>query len=372
MCGIVGYIGNKKAEPILLQGLKRLEYRGYDSAGIALISANSINIFKQKGDIKKLESFLKKKKKKDLSATSGIGHTRWATHGEPSEVNAHPHTSASGDIAIVHNGTIENYDVLKIELQKRGYKFRTDTDTEVLVFLIEDIFLKSKVKSFDQAVRLALKEVVGAYALVVVHKDNPDTLIAARNGSPLLVGVGEGEYFIGSDAAPFIDRTKKVIELNDNEMIILEKSGSKKLLKIDSNKIENPYIQEMELSIEQIEKGGYPHFMIKEIFEQPKVLDDVMRGRLTSDGIRLGGLETLSKKDFKKLLKAKRIIIVACGTSWHTGLVAEYFFESILSISVEVEYASEFRYREPVIGSDDVVIAISQSGEQLTLWPLLR
>lgn len=362
MCGIVGYIGNKKVEPILVNGLRRLEYRGYDSAGVAVYDGDKIHTFKQKGSVQNLADLLKKQKK-GKDAVVGIGHTRWATHGEPSKKNAHPHTSHSGDFTLVHNGTIENYDTLKKELRDRGYDFVSDTDTEVLVTLIEDVAKNTKLKTFEKIVQAALRQVVGAYAIVVMGEDFPEQLIAAKNGSPLLVGLGSEEIFIGSDATPFIDKTKKVIELEDGDMISLREKGEYALARIDSGKNKIPYIQEMELSIEQIEKGRFPHFMLKEIFEQPKVLEEVMSGRISRGDIRLGGLETLSKKDLKRLLEAPRIIIVACGTSWHTGMVAEYFFESIAGVSVEVEYASEFRYRDPIITEKDVVIAISQSGE---------
>ncbi len=355
MCGIVAYIGSKQAYPILIKGLHRLEYRGYDSAGIALLNKN-LTVYKCKGKVYDLEKHVVKK---DITGTIGIGHTRWATHGPPNDANAHPHYSQTKNLVIIHNGIIENYASLKKELQKRKHKFHSDTDTEVLIHLIEDIQVNEKV-SLAEAVRQALNEVIGAYAIVVLSKDNPDELIAAKKSSPLVIGVGKGEFFIASDATPIVEYTKNVVYLNDEEIAVIPRKG-KLEIKTIRNKKKTPYIQELELKLETIEKGGYPHFMLKEIYEQPRSIRDSMRGRLLANEgkVNLGGI----KEYEQKIINAKRIIFVACGTSWHASLVGEYLFEDLARIPVEVEYASEFRYRNPIIGEDDVVIAISQSGE---------
>ncbi len=354
MCGIVGYIGNKQAYPILINGLKRLEYRGYDSSGIALLHKN-LNVYKKKGKVVDLEDFVSNK---DISGNIGIGHTRWATHGEPNDINAHPHVSMNGHFVLIHNGIIENYSRLKEKLIDRGYKFKTETDTEVLANLIEYIYLKGSV-SAEIAVRLALSKVVGAYGLAIICKDEPDKLIAARKGSPLVIGVGEGEYFIASDATPIVEHTKSVIYLNDDDVAILGSDGL--TLKTIKNDKLTPKVQQIDLDIGEIEKNGFDHFMLKEIFEQPRSILDTFRGRVSIDKneIHLGGLHNV----FPKLVAAKRIIIIGCGTSWHAGLVGEYLIEDLARIPVEVEYGSEFRYRNPIINEDDIVIAISQSGE---------
>lgn len=355
MCGIVGYIGHREAWPIVLKGLKRLEYRGYDSAGIALLNDTGLNIYKKEGKVQELENF---SVGKDLSGTIGIGHTRWATHGAPSDRNSHPHTSNSGKLSIIHNGIIENYATLKEELINRGHEFKSDTDTEVLVHLIEEIYKNENTDLFE-AVRLALNEVTGAYAIVLMDEDQPEQLIAARKGSPLVIGVGTEEYFIASDATPIIEYTKNVIYLNDNEVALVKRDEL--LIKRLDNVVQTPYIQALELKLEMLEKGGYEHFMLKEIFEQSRSIRDCMRGRIyPNEGIvQLGGI----KEYADKLKNIDRIIIVACGTSWHAGLVAEYLIEEYARIPVEVEYASEFRYRNPIITEKDIVIAISQSGE---------
>lgn len=357
MCGIVGYIGNKDAYPILIKGLKRLEYRGYDSAGIALLNGDLINIYKKQGKVANLEEFTAQK---DTSGTVGIGHTRWATHGAPNDVNAHPHYSQMEDIAMIHNGIIENYDAIKKELINKGYTFKSETDTEVLCYLIDDIKKNTGV-NLGEAVRLALQNVVGAYAIVVISKDDPTTLIAARKSSPLVVGIGkEGDYYLASDATPIIEYTKKVVYLNDEEIAVLKRGEELKIYSIDDvEKI--PYVQELEMHLEALEKGGYDHFMLKEIHEQPRSILDCFRGRLNvNDGwVSLGGI-----KDYEqKMINAPRIIMVACGTSWHACLVGEYLMEDLARINVEVEYASEFRYRNPIISENDIVIAVSQSGE---------
>ncbi|OFY63981.1 MAG: glutamine--fructose-6-phosphate aminotransferase [Bacteroidetes bacterium RIFCSPLOWO2_02_FULL_36_8] len=354
MCGIVGYIGKKQAYPILINGLKRLEYRGYDSAGIALLDGD-LKSYKKSGKVKDLEHYLKKK---DLNGTMGMGHTRWATHGAPNDVNAHPHLSETKDLAIIHNGIIENYYTLKEGLLQRGYKFLSNTDTEVLIHLIQDIKQNEKV-GIDEAVRIALNEVIGAYAIVVLSKDDPDVLIAAKTASPLVVGVGKDEYFISSDVTPFVEYTKKVIYLNDGEMVIIKKG--KLIIKTIKNLIKTPYIQKLEVDLERLEKGGYEHFMLKEIYEQPRSIMDSMRGRFNTSENRLvlGGLNEMEHR----LKNLRRIIFVACGTSWHASLIGERLIEDFARIPVEVEYASEFRYRNPIIGADDMVIAISQSGE---------
>lgn len=358
MCGIVGYIGKREAYPIILNGLKRLEYRGYDSAGIALFDGTDIQLCKTKGKVANLE----KKAENEISRKGnlGLGHTRWATHGIPNDVNSHPHYSNSGDLVIIHNGIIENYDSLKKELEKRGYTFTSDTDTEVLVNLIEEIQTNHKVK-LGKAVQIALNQVVGAYAIALFDKKKPDEIVVAKLGSPLAIGIGDDEFFVASDASPFIEFTNNAIYLKDEEMAIIRLGRDVKVRKIKDDKLVAPYIQELQLNLEQIEKGGYDHFMLKEIFEQPSVIKDTYRGRLFADKgiVKLGGLENY----IKKFTNADRIIIVACGTSWHAGLVAEYIFEDLVRIPVEVEYASEFRYRNPIISENDVIIAISQSGE---------
>ena len=354
MCGIVAYVGHQQAAPIIISGLKRLEYRGYDSAGISLMNGG-LNVYKKKGKVSELEGLLNGK---SLESTIGIGHTRWATHGEPNDINAHPHKSNSGSLTLIHNGIIENYNALKEELLKKGYSFESETDTEVLVNFIDDI-KKEQQCSLSEAVRMALNAVVGAYAIVVMCEENPGQLVAARKGSPLVVGLGKGEFFFASDATPIIEYTNEVIYLNDFEIAIVNDG---KLKIIDTSDIEKtPYIQTINLELEAIEKGGFEHFMLKEIFEQPKSIGDCMRGRLNSAEGRLvlGGIREYSNK----LNNAERILIVACGTSWHAGLVSEYFIEEFCRIPVEVEYASEFRYRNPIINEGDVVFAISQSGE---------
>ncbi|HHZ66257.1 MAG TPA: glutamine--fructose-6-phosphate transaminase (isomerizing) [Flavobacteriales bacterium] len=355
MCGIVAYIGDRQAYPLLMKGLQRLEYRGYDSAGVALLNS-SLNLYKKKGKVADLQDFVKGK---DLRGNIGIGHTRWATHGEPNDENAHPHYSSSKKHVIIHNGIIENYVTLKKELGKRGYEFQSDTDTEVLVHLIEDIQAKEEV-DLVEAVRIALNGVIGAYAIVILSKDNPDQLIAAKRGSPLVIGVGNKEFFVASDATPIVEHTKNVVYLNDNEIAIINRNENLKIKTIE-NKFMTPYMEELELNLETLEKGGYDHFMLKEIYEQPQSIKDSMRGRLNLETgiVGLGGIVDYEKK----LANAERIIMIACGTSWHAGLVGEYLFEELARIPVEVEYASEFRYRDPVINKNDVVIAISQSGE---------
>lgn len=358
MCGIVGYIGNRDAYPIVLNGLKRLEYRGYDSAGIALYDGTKIQLCKTKGKVADLEE--KFSSQMATKGKIGIGHTRWATHGVPNDINSHPHYSNSGDLVIIHNGIIENYASIKKELINRGYTFYSDTDTEVLVNLIEDIKINQKVK-LGQAVQIALNEVVGAYAIALFDKNKPDEIVVAKLGSPLAIGIGQDEFFVASDATPFIEFTKNAIYLEDEEMAIIRLGKDVNIRKVKDDSSVAPYIQKLKLNLEQIEKGGYDHFMLKEIYEQPSVIKDTYRGRLLADKgiIKLGGLENY----IEKFTNADRIIIVACGTSWHAGLVAEYIFEDWARIPVEVEYASEFRYRNPVITVKDVVIAISQSGE---------
>ncbi len=360
MCGIVGYIGYRDAYPIVIKGLKRLEYRGYDSSGIALLDNGNIKLSKTKGKVVDLEN--KSQDEISLKGTLGIGHTRWATHGEPNDVNSHPHVSNSGDLVIIHNGIIENYDPLKKELINRGYEFVSDTDTEVLINLIEDVKKNEGVK-LGKAVRIALTQVIGAYAIAVFDKNNPDEIVAARMGSPLAIGVGEDdkEFFVASDASPFIEYTNNAIYLEDEEIAVIRTGKKVKIRKIIDDSIVDPYIQELQLNLEQIEKDGYDHFMLKEIHEQPDAITDTYRGRmLVSEGIiRMAGIDD----NMDRFLNANRIIIVACGTSWHAGLVAEYVFEDLSRIPVEVEYASEFRYRNPIITEKDVVIAISQSGE---------
>lgn len=358
MCGIVGYIGHREAYPIVLKGLKRLEYRGYDSAGIALYDGKDLNMCKTKGKVADLQALLESEI--STSGKLGIGHTRWATHGVPNDVNSHPHYSNSGNLVIIHNGIIENYDALKKELIKRGYTFHSDTDTEVLINLIEDVMINEHIK-LGKAVQIALNQVVGAYAIAVFDKRKPNEIVVAKLGSPLAIGIGDDEFFIASDASPFIEFTDNAIYLEDEEMAIIRLNKDIKIRKIQDDSSVNPYIQKLQLNLEQIEKGGYEHFMLKEIYEQPLAIKDTYRGRLlVEEGIiKMAGVED----NMKRFLNADRIIIVACGTSWHAGLVAEYIFEDLARIPVEVEYASEFRYRNPVITEKDVVISISQSGE---------
>ncbi len=357
MCGIVGYIGHRDAYPVIIKGLSRLEYRGYDSAGLAIFDGEKINLCKTKGKVSDLEEKSTDEIKK---GTIGIGHTRWATHGVPNDVNSHPHFSNSGELIIIHNGIIENYDSLKQELIRRGYTFKSETDTEVLVNLIEEIQKTEKIK-LGKAVQIALNQVVGAYAIAVMDIKKPNEIIAARLGSPLAIGIGENEYFITSDASPFIEYTNNAIYLEDEEMAIIRLHKPLKIRKIKDDSLVTPLVQELQLNLEQIEKGGYEHFMLKEIHEQPEVITDTFRGRLLANQglIRMAGIED----NLEKFVKAERIIIAACGTSWHAGLVAEYIIEEFARIPVEVEYASEFRYRNPIIHSNDIVIAISQSGE---------
>jgi len=358
MCGIVGYIGKREAYPIILNGLKRLEYRGYDSAGIALYDGATTQLCKTKGKVADLEKLVSKTI--EPKGTLGIGHTRWATHGVPNDVNSHPHYSNSGNLVIIHNGIIENYASIKKELINRGYTFKSDTDTEVLVNLIEEVQIQEKVK-LGKAVQIALNQVVGAYAIALFDNTKPDEIVVAKLGSPLAIGIGEDEFFVASDASPFIEFTNNAIYLEDEEMAIIRRGREVRVRKIKDDKIVAPNIHELQLNLEQIEKGGYDHFMLKEIYEQPSVIKDTYRGRLLADKgiVKLGGLEDY----IQKFTNADRIIIVACGTSWHAGLVAEYIFEDLARIPVEVEYASEFRYRNPIITEKDVVIAISQSGE---------
>ena len=359
MCGIVGYVGNKYAYPVLINGLKRLEYRGYDSAGIALIDGKP-KIYKKKGKVSDLEKFVEGK---DVSGTIGIAHTRWATHGEPNDENAHPHVSMQGKFIIIHNGIIENYSRLKAKLENRGYVFKTETDTEVLVNLIEYIYIKSREAgrnlSASEAVMLALHKVIGTYGILVLATDEPDKIIAARNGSPLVIGLGQKEYFFASDATPIVEHTKSVVYMNDGDFAVVTKD-SFNITTIKNEPVE-PDVKKLDIDIASIEKGGYDHFMLKEIFEQPQSIRDTFRGRVSHDldNIVLGGLHTV----MDKLIQAKRIIIVGCGTSWHAGLVGEYLIEEYARIPVEVEYGSEFRYRNPILYEDDIVIAISQSGE---------
>ncbi len=358
MCGIVGYIGFREAYPIIMKGLQRLEYRGYDSAGIALYDGKNINLAKTKGKVEDLKN--KSQATISLNGSLGIGHTRWATHGVPNDVNSHPHYSNSGELVIIHNGIIENYEAIKQELTKRGYLFDSDTDTEVLVNLIEEVKKKENVK-LGKAVQIALNQVVGAYAIAVFDKKKPNEIVVAKLGSPLAIGIGENEFFIASDASPFIEFTNKSVYLEDEEMAIIRVGKEIKLRKIKDDTIAYPMVQELQMNLEEIEKGGYDHFMLKEIYEQPRAIKDTYRGRLRVDQgiIKMAGVD----ENLERFMNANRIIIVACGTSWHAGLVAEYIFEDLARIPVEVEYASEFRYRNPVITDRDVVIAISQSGE---------
>lgn len=356
MCGIVGYIGNKQAYPILIKGLQRLEYRGYDSAGIALIHNDKLNVYKAKGKVSDLVQFAEQK---DIQGTIGIAHTRWATHGEPNQVNAHPHYSQSENLALIHNGIIENYAVLKQGLKEQGYTFSSQTDTEVLVQLIEYV-MKSNQVDLTKAVQLALNQVVGAYAIAIIEKGHPDVIVAARKGSPLVVGIGEDEFFLASDATPIVEFTNQVVYIGEEEVVTLQR-GKQLKIKTIGNVEKTPEIKKLEMTISQLEKGGYPHFMIKEIFEQPKTLSDSMRGRVNVEGNHITLAGFIDNKE--KFLNAKRIIITACGTSWHAGLIGKYAIEEFARIPVEVEYSSEFRYRKPVINPDDIVIAISQSGE---------
>jgi glucosamine--fructose-6-phosphate aminotransferase (isomerizing) len=358
MCGIVGYIGKRDAYPIILNGLKRLEYRGYDSAGIALYDGKELNMCKTKGKVADLENLMRRDN--IIEGNIGIGHTRWATHGVPNDVNSHPHYSNSGNLVIIHNGIIENYEPLRKELTNRGYTFTSDTDTEVLVNLIEDVKKQEDVK-LGQAVQIALNQTVGAYAIAVFDRKKPNEIVVARLGSPLAIGVGDEEFFIASDASPFLEFTKNAIYLEDGEMAVVRTHKDMKVRKIHDDSLVDPYIQELQMNLEEIEKGGYDSFMLKEIYEQPEAIKDTFRGRMLVDQslIRMAGVDD----HIDKFTNAKRILIVACGTSWHAGLVAEYIFEELARVPVEVEYASEFRYRNPVIDEDDVVIAISQSGE---------
>lgn len=357
MCGIVGYIGKRDAYPVLIKGLKRLEYRGYDSAGVALIDKKRrLNVYKTKGKVSDLEAFVSQK---DVSGTIGIAHTRWATHGEPCQANAHPHFSSSENLALIHNGIIENYATLKEKLQKKGFIFKSSTDTEVLVQLIE-FFQLSNHLDLLTAVQLALHEVIGAYAIAVLDKNNPDEIITARKSSPLVVGIGKDEFFLASDATPIVEYTDKVVYLQDGEIAVIRRDKALEVVNLD-NVLQNPEVRTVEMNLGQLEKGGYPHFMLKEIFEQPDCINDCMRGRINADGDKVVLSAVIDHKE--RLLKARRFVIVACGTSWHAGLIGKQLIESFCRIPVEVEYASEFRYRDPVIDEHDVVIAISQSGE---------
>jgi len=355
MCGIVGYTGKREAYPIIIKGLRRLEYRGYDSAGVALVNEGGLKVYKKKGKVADLEDTLVGV---NLHSHTGIGHTRWATHGEPSDRNAHPHTSQNGEIAMIHNGIIENYAQLKNELLKKGYAFKSDTDTEVLLNFIENIKTNNN-STLEEAVRIALRRIVGAYCILLVDKHDPETIIAARKGSPLVIGIGKGEHFLASDASPIIEYTKEVVYVNDYEMAIIR--PDELILKNLGNEKQTPFITKLDMELAAIEKGGYDHFMLKEIFEQPNTIQDCLRGRLDAEAgtITMSGIE----KYIGQIMNAQRIIIVACGTSWHAGLVAEYIIEETCRIPVEVEYASEFRYRNPVVNKGDVIIAISQSGE---------
>ena len=366
MCGIVGYIGNKDAYPILIKGLKRLEYRGYDSAGVALINENQdLNVYKTKGKVSDLENFVVQK---DISGNIGIAHTRWATHGEPCSENAHPHYSSSENLALIHNGIIENYASLKEKLQEKGYSFKSSTDTEVLVQLIEYIKISNNLDLLS-AVQLALGEVIGAYAIAVLEKNHPDEIIAARKSSPLVVGIGQDEFFLASDATPIVEYTDKVVYLEDEEIALIRRHKDLKIVNLNNVEMLHQ-VKSVKLNLGQLEKGGYPHFMLKEIVEQPGCIHDCMRGRINIEGSNVVLSAVIDYKE--KLLNAKRFIIVACGTSWHAGLIGKHLIESFCRIPVEVEYASEFRYRDPVINSDDVIIAISQSGETADTMAALR
>ncbi len=366
MCGIVGYIGPQNAYPILIKGLKRLEYRGYDSSGVALMQNNVINVFKKKGKVSELENFCENS---NTYSNVGIAHTRWATHGEPNDINAHPHTSMNGLFTIIHNGIIENYEKLKADLTNKGFSFYGQTDTEILANLIEYMYTKGDSVSAELAVRMALSRVTGAYGLVVMCKNEPEKLIAARKSSPLAIGVGHGEYFIASDATPIVEYTKSVIYLNDNDVATITKNSL--ILKTVEDEVElAPEIQELELSVGELEKNGYDHFMLKEIFEQPKTISDSFKGRINPETkeVVLGGLSEV----MPRILNAKRIVIIACGTSWHAALIGEYLIEEYAQVPVEVEYASEYRYRRPIIREDDVVLAISQSGETADTLAAIR
>ncbi len=366
MCGIVGYLGHREACKIVIDGLKRLEYRGYDSAGVALLNDDAFVMYKKKGKVSELENLIGDN---DVSGSMGMGHTRWATHGPPSDNNSHPHFSENENLALVHNGVIENFDSLKSELEKRGYTFKSETDTEVLVNLIDDAYRAAGV-SFEEAVRLALQQVIGAYAIVVMSKDDDDTIVCARKGSSLVIGIGENEFFIASDATPFLEYTNNAVYLDEDEMAVVRRDGNLLVSKIHSSEIIDPYVQELQMSLEMIEKGGFDHFMLKEIYEQPRSIRDTLRGRLLPEEgiINMSGIREYESK----FLNAHRIIIIGCGTSWHAGLVAEYLFEDIARMPVEVEYASEFRYRNPVITENDVVIAVSQSGETADTLAAIR
>ena len=355
MCGIVAYIGKKQAYPILIKGLQRLEYRGYDSAGVALLNGE-LNVYKKKGKVSDLEHFIGSR---STDATLGIGHTRWATHGKPDDINAHPQTSGNGRLTLVHNGIIENYALLKTALTRLGHTFTSQTDTEVLVHLIEELQERENLP-LEEAVRVALSKVVGAYAIVVIDREDSTKIVAARKQSPLVLGVGDDEFLIASDATPIVEHTKRVVYLNDGEIVTARRDGSFEIKTIE-NEVQVPFIHELNLTIEAIEKGGYNHFMLKEIHEQPQTIADAMRGRINAaEGwVFLGGMN----EHEQRIVNAERLIIVACGTSWHAGLVAEYLFEELARMPVEVEYASEFRYRNPIIGEKDVVLCISQSGE---------
>ncbi len=355
MCGIVAYLGNKQAYPILINGLKRLEYRGYDSAGVALLNG-TMNVFKKKGKVQDLVDSIENKSTK---GTIGMGHTRWATHGKPDDINAHPHISTSGKLVLVHNGIIENYAILKEALKKIGHVFNTETDTEVLVNLIEEVQKTDKI-SLEEAVRVALTKVTGAYAIVVMDKDEPNKLVAARKSSPLVVGIGDDEFYLASDGTPIVEHTRKVVYIKDEEIVTLTRAGEMSIMSI-SNEKQTPFIQELEMEIESLEKGGYDYFMLKEINEQPNTIRECIRGRLNAEEgwIKLSGVDNM----LNKLINAQRFIFVGCGTSWHAGLIGEYLFEDLARVSVEVEYASEFRYRNPIITDKDIVFAISQSGE---------
>jgi len=354
MCGIVAYIGYRQAYPVIIKGLKRLEYRGYDSAGVALLN-HGLKLYKKKGKVAALEEMTVGR---DLDGHIGIGHTRWATHGEPSDRNAHPHQSSNGKLAMIHNGIIENYAALKAELIKKGYVFHSDTDTEVLLNFIEDI-QENNGSTLEEALRIALRRVVGAYVVVLIDKDNPDTLIAARKGSPLVIGIGKNEHFLASDASPIVEYTKEVVYVNDYQIAIIK--SDELILKNLGNERQTPFIQKLDLELAAIEKGGYDHFMLKEIFEQPDTIRDCLRGRLDvqQGTITMSGIQS----NIEQIKNASRILIVACGTSWHAGLIAEYIIEELCRIPVEVEYASEFRYRNPIVHQGDMIIAISQSGE---------
>lgn len=364
MCGIVGYIGPKKAYPILIKGLTRLEYRGYDSAGVALQNG-SLRVFKKKGKVAELVDFAKNQ---DTSGNVGMGHTRWATHGRPDDTNAHPHTSTSGRLVLIHNGIIENYAVLKSALLRHGYTFKSETDTEVLVNLIEEV-QKQENLPIEEAVRQALTRVHGAYAIVVMDRDDPQKIVAARRSSPLVIGIGKGEFLIGSDATPIVEHTKNVVYLED-EQVATCALGKELSIKTLRNEVATHTVHEIELEIEQLEKGGYDHFMLKEIFEQPTTIAECMRGRMDAEEgwVRLGGMD----EHMKRLVNAKRMIILGCGTSWHAGMIAEYLFEDLARLPVEVEYASEFRYRNPVVSHEDIVLAISQSGETADTFAALE